>query len=81
MQRAVWDEVAGSRAGDPLVSVTMTELWHWLPREAVESLSLEILETQLDMAPGNLLYVGGPALSRWVDEISSRGLFHPPVIL
>ena len=81
VQCALWNEASGSRAGDALFTVTMTEHWHWLPREVVESPSLEILKTQLDMAPSNLLCVGDPALSRWLDEMISRGLFQPAVIL
>jgi len=81
VQCALWDEADGSRAADALSTVTMTEHWHGLPREVVESPSLEIFKTQLDMAPSNMLFVGDPALSRWLDEMISRGLFQPPVIL
>ena len=36
-------------------TVSVTEHWHRLPREVVESLSLEGFKTQLDKALGNLL--------------------------
>jgi len=36
-------------------TVGMTKHWHRLPREAVESPSLEILKSHLDVVPGSLL--------------------------
>ena len=36
-------------------TVRVTEHWHSLPREAVESLCLEILKSHLDMVLGNHL--------------------------
>ncbi|KFV81130.1 hypothetical protein N308_05494, partial [Struthio camelus australis] len=35
--------------------VRVTEHWHRLPREAVESPSLEIFQSHLDMVLGNVL--------------------------
>lgn len=64
-------------AGDALFTVTMTEYWHGLTREDMESPSLGILRTQLDMAQSNLLYVSDHALGRWLDEMIPRGLFQP----
>ncbi|KFZ56520.1 hypothetical protein N321_07488, partial [Antrostomus carolinensis] len=34
---------------------TVTKHWHKLPRECVESSSLKIFKSHLDMVPGNLL--------------------------
>ncbi|KAJ7395018.1 hypothetical protein BTVI_158943 [Pitangus sulphuratus] len=79
VQCVLWNEAGGSRAGDALFAVMMTE--HRLPREAVESSSLEIFKTHLDMSLSNLLYGGDPALNRWLDERISKGLFQPPMIL
>lgn len=81
VQCALWDEAGRNRAGDPFFTVTMTEHLHGLPREVVDSPSLDIFKTQLDMALSNLVHVGDPALSRWWDEMISRCLFQPPVIL
>jgi len=41
--------------GKCFFTVRVTEHWHRLPRDAVESLSLEILKSFLDMVPGNCL--------------------------
>lgn len=38
-------------------TVRAVKQWHTLPREVVETLSLEILRTQLDTAPSDLLWV------------------------
>jgi len=37
--------------------VKVTKHWHRLPREAVESPSLEIFKSHLDVVPGNQLWV------------------------
>ncbi|KFV82904.1 hypothetical protein N308_04389, partial [Struthio camelus australis] len=37
------------------LTVSVTEHWHRLPREAVESPSLEIVKTRLDVILGNVL--------------------------
>lgn len=37
------------------LTVRVVKQWNRVPREAVESLSLQIFKTQLDIAPGNLL--------------------------
>ncbi|KFV88637.1 hypothetical protein N308_03532, partial [Struthio camelus australis] len=37
------------------LTVRVTEHWHRLPREAVESPSLEIFKTHLDVILGNML--------------------------
>ena len=36
-------------------TVRVTEHWHRLPREVVESPSLEIFKRCMDMVPGNLI--------------------------
>ncbi|KAK4825529.1 LOW QUALITY PROTEIN: hypothetical protein QYF61_000106 [Mycteria americana] len=41
---------------ETLFTVKVTEHWNSLPREVVESLSLEILKSRLDIIPGNRRY-------------------------
>ena len=47
------------------MTVRVTEHWHRLPREAVESPSLEILKICVDMVVGNGLCVALPEQGCW----------------
>lgn len=52
----------------------VTEHWHRLPREVVESLSSEVIKTQLDMILGNQLWV----LLLEQHQVTSENSFLPP---
>lgn len=56
--------------------VWATQHWHRLPRELVESHSLEILKSQLDMVLGNQLQVT-LLEQEGLDQMISRGSFQP----
>jgi len=54
----------------------VTEPWPRLPREAVESPSLEIFQTHLDAVLCSLLWV--TLLGQGLDWVTHRGPFQPP---
>ena len=58
-----------------LFTVTVTEHWNSLPREVVESRSLEMLKTCLDAYLCKLLK--GSCFSRGLVSMISRGAFQP----
>ncbi|KAK4825064.1 hypothetical protein QYF61_023068 [Mycteria americana] len=60
-----------SKHQETLLSVRVTEHWHRLPREVVESPTLGILRSCLDTALGNQLWVA------LLEQMSSRGPFRP----
>lgn len=52
-----------------------------LPREVMESSSLEIFKTQQDMALRNLVYLQRrPCFGQELDQIISRGPFQPKLV-
>ena len=61
--------------GKNFFTVRMTEHWNRLPREAVESPSMEILKTHLGAYLCNLLQQ--TCFSRGLDLMISRGPFQP----
>jgi len=56
----------------------VTEHWHRLPGEVVESLSLEAVKSHPDTALKTSS--GWPCLSRGLDQMTSRGPFQPPLV-
>lgn len=60
-------------------TVRVLEHCHRLPREAVQSLSLEIFKPQLGMAQSNVS-VADTALSRGLDLTTSRDAFQPQLL-
>ena len=48
--------------------VQVVEHWHRLPREVMESPSLEMLKTQLDTALNNLLYLTLLSARGWTGQ-------------
>ena len=55
-----------------IFTVWVTKHWHRLPREAVQSPSLQIFKHHLD-----LLALGGPTEAERLDQKTSRGPFRP----
>lgn len=51
--------------------VRMTEHWNWLPTEVVESQSLEMSKSHLDMGLGPLLWVA--LLEQGEEQIDTEG--------
>ena len=53
--------------------VRVTEHWHRLLKAVVESPSLEVFKSCLDLILGSALYLGGPAWAGGLDQLTSRG--------
>jgi len=56
-------------------TLRVTEPWNRLPREVVESPSLEIFKTSLDVVLCSLLWV--TLLGQGLDWVTQRGPFQP----